>query len=238
MKLESDILQYVISVINTAMMAKIEAVIIEPDRVRAVDDGRSVVMLHQSDIPSLPFPAIALTRLSTFVSRFDLAKLSGDVKATITMDTTHPYVRSINLSSKGFSVDYRCSNPETIRVPKKLNDIARYQFNLSADIISLITKASSAMSNDDVVLKSTNGQLFVEMNDTATNDKLTYDTGSYVEVIDNSVNTDFSYTYSAKLITSLLKHDPNQSLYITASTGLLKVNVNNFDMYMTQIQRI
>ena len=80
MNLDKQSLAYITNVVNTARMVDIDDVIIEPGKVRAIDENKTVVLFQDTDVPEMPFNSIGLNRINVFLSRLGIAKTQEDFK--------------------------------------------------------------------------------------------------------------------------------------------------------------
>ena len=91
MKLDANTISYINDVVKTAQLIGCEDIMIEPNRVRGIDEARTVCILQTDNVPDMPFGSIGLNRLSVFQSRYDIAR----VQDKFTIDV---YESIVNLS--------------------------------------------------------------------------------------------------------------------------------------------
>lgn len=236
MQVDKPTLAYIENVVATAKLLGIDNIIIEPDRVRAMDDDTSVVLLQTDNVPVMPFGSLGLNRLSLFSSRYEIAKnadkfeLVADVAGT---DTPVPYVRALTMKGKGIKIDYRCANPAAIRAPKAFaNDALKYRARMHPEAVVYMMKGSSAMDADEVSLIGAKDSISFEITD-INSDKMSYVFG---DVVDNVLPNDssepkFVHRYPIKLLQTLFKPNSDSYFYIT-SRGMLKIAINGLDVYV------
>lgn len=235
MKLDAKTIDYILAVVKVADLVKIDSVIIEPDRVRGKLEDNSVILLHTSNVPKMPFGSIGMTRLDVFSSRYELAKMCDDFKMEVetSEDKTSKemFARSIVMKGKGIKVDYRCANPAVIKVYKTINDTVCFAVKMSAEAVVLMSKAQSAMGGEVVSLVSDeNDGITFEMVD-ITGDKMSYKFSDKIKVLDEDRTADFCFSYPLKMLLPLLKHVADHEIEIT-SRGVIKLNVFGFDVYV------
>jgi len=233
MKMDQASLAYIQNVVQTAELAKIGSIIIEPGKVRAIDEDRTVVLYHDKGVPDLPFGSIGLNRIDVFMSRFNIARGMSNFEMDVTVEgegTEESFARAINMKGKGFKVDYRCANPKTIQAPKSLNDAVKHKIRMTPEAVLLMQQGTSAMKADEITFIGTDKGVSFEIAD-INSDKLTY---SFADTIENTDDDDgepanFVHKYPIKTVTTLFKANPDGNFYVT-SRGMLKIVVNNLDI--------
>ncbi|KKM05981.1 hypothetical protein LCGC14_1748570, partial [marine sediment metagenome] len=154
MKLDLESLAYIRNVVETGQMVGIDNIIIEPDRVRAINDDKSVVLFQDENVPDMPFTSVGLNRIGVFLSRLEVARTQDNFAVDVKTDDNNEFARGFTMTGKGFKVDYRCANPKTIAAPKKINDEMMYQITLTPQAVYMLQKGQSAMGSDVVSLIS------------------------------------------------------------------------------------
>lgn len=220
-------MEYITKVISVAKSLKIEDVIIEPGKVRAIDSERNVFILHTDDVPDMSFNSIGLSRLDTLIARLNIAKtLDNCCYEFNTINDTNPYVKNIIIKAKGFKVDFRCANPNTIQAPKAYKKDVSCQFVIQSSVGDMMTKGAGAMKSDEVIFNCTNGELYIEFED-INGDNMSY-------LISDTINKElhFKYKYPLKLITTFIKQDIPNITFELSSKGILSTKILGFDTYL------
>lgn len=234
MKVDAASLAYIENAVATARMIGIENIIIEPDRIRAVDKDSSVILLQTTNVPALPFGSIGLSRIDIFSSRYAIAKSVDkfEVDAVVDGPEGATYARALTMKAKGIKIDYRCANPATIRAPKGLNDAVKYRARMHPEAVLHMHKGQSAMEAEELTMIGATDSISFEMVD-VNGDKLTFKFGDSVDNVqpDDKTEAKFAYQYPIKLMQTLFKANPDGYFYVT-SRGMLKVTVNNLDVYV------
>lgn len=240
MKVDNKTLAYIQNVVKTAQLVKIGNIIIEPGKVRAIDDEKSVVMFQTTDVPKLPFGSIGLNRIDVFMTRFEIARGVDKFELEAVMPDIDPskpnkdeFARALVMKGKGIKIDYRCANPATIQAPKLINDQVKYSVMMNPEAVLLMSKSQGAMNSDEVSLISTDDGVHFEMSD-INGDLLTYKFADQVNIEDAKVNSKdikFNHKYPLKVLLPLFKVSASAPFYVT-SRGMLKVVVNDLDMYI------
>lgn len=232
MKLDQTSLNYISAVIRTAELVKIGNIIIEPGRVRAIDDDRTIVIFHEQDVPDMPFGAIGINRISVFNDRLELAKSQDNFSVEVEIrdaETDAAWAKALTFKGKGIKVEYRCANPKTIQAPKTLSDGEKYAIQMTADALTLMNKGVSAMKADTVTIFGTSEGVFFEMAD-INGDALTYRFGDVAEDLIDGEDVEFSNKYPVKTLIPVLKLLPNAEVIIT-NRGLIKLKANGLTIY-------
>ena len=233
MKVDAETLAYIQNVVRTAQLVKINNIVIEPEKVRAIDDDKAVVLFQSEDVPDMPFGSIGLNRIDVFLTRFEIAKGATDFHLEAVMpDNNAEFARALLMEGKGIKIDYRCANPSTIQAPKQINDTVRYEIKMNPEAVLLMSKGQGAMGADEVTLISDKDGVRFEISD-INGDAFTHDFAKKVIVVDPAKGDDTSFThkYPLKVMLPLFKTASDVPFYIT-NKGMLKVVVNGLDMYV------
>jgi hypothetical protein len=236
MQVDKATLSYIENVVATAKLVGIDNIIIEPDRVRALDDDSTVVLLQTEGVPILPFGSLGLNRLGLFSSRYEIAKGADKFEMNVDVagiDTQAPYARALTMKGKGIKIDYRCANPATIRAPKAFaNDVVKYRARMHPEAVVYMMKGSSAMETQEVSLIGTKDSVSFELVD-VNSDKMSHVFGDTVENVqpNDSHEPKFAHRYPVKLLQTVFKPNSDSYFYITAR-GMLKIAVNGLDIYV------
>lgn len=247
MKITSEELNFIQTVIKTANLVDIGNIIIEPGKIRAMDEDQTVVLFQDTGVPEMSFGSIGLNRISLFNSRLEVARAQDNfvVDAVTTGEdneigfdkydptTKNPapmWVRSLTMSGKGTKIDYRCASPQTIKAPKNRAGVSQYRLDINPEMINMIIKGSSAMKADEITFTGDKNGCTLEMAD-INGDALEYHFTDIVHLDGPGTSTDFEHKYLIKLVLPLLKLQPTGSFSVT-SRGTLIFTVNNLDIYV------
>ena len=240
MKVDAKSLAYIQNVVKTAQLVKIGNIIIEPKKVRAIDDEKSVVMFQDSDVEEMPFGSIGLNRIDVFMNRFEVVKGMDGFELEAIMPEVDPekqdapkFARALVMKSKGIKIDYRCANPATIQAPKQINDTVTFKVPMNPEAVLLMSKGQSAMSSDEVSLVCDEDGVRFEMTD-INGDAFTHHFAEEVSIVDKKSkgkDTNFVHKYPLKVVLPLLKAASDTPFYMT-SRGMLKIVVNGLDLFV------
>jgi hypothetical protein len=230
MKLDTDEISYIQKVVRTAQMVNIDNIIIEPDKVRAIDDDKTVVLYEDENVPDMGFGSIGLNRISVFTSRLDIAK----TQENFTIDAENPdegeYARSLTMKAKGVKIDYRCANPATIQAPRQVNDTLKYRVQLNAEAVVMLQKGQAAMSAETVTIVSNSKGVTFEIVD-INNDTFSYTFTDDVEALDDGDDTNFAHRYPIKILIPLFKHN-YEGTFSIGQKGILNIAVDGLNLFV------
>jgi hypothetical protein len=229
MKLDSKLLQYIENVVHTAQRVGIEDLIIEEGLIRAMDDNKTVVMHHSTNVPDLPFSSVGIGRINVFVSRLNIVKGQSDFEIDVTTHETEDYVKTMLMKAKGVKVDFRCANPKQIQAPKTVNDTLKCLVPLDADAVVLLQKAQSAMGSDSVTIISNEDGVTFELYDSA-NDKFSHTYKAKVESLEGD-DVRFVHTYPLKIVLPLFKENVDGNFAI-GKKGIMNIAMNGINLWV------
>lgn len=229
MKLNEQDIKFIEKTTKTAKIIGIDSVIIEPERIRAIDEERSVFILHKQDIPNLTFDSIGINRTDLLLSRLEIAREGSNFYGECKIDESSGYVRKLTFGSKGTKVDYLCANPSSIKAPKNINDQNAFKFKIDSDAINMMQKGLAAMGSENVTFIY-NDKVFFEMVD-INNDVFSYDISDHCECIGEEEK--FAFKFPAKKLLSLLKNYSDEQIWITEQ-GIMNIKVNDIDVFILQ----
>lgn len=230
MKVNRDELAYITNVVDTAKMVGIDDVIIEPGKVRAIDENKTVVLFQENDVPDMSFNSIGLNRINIFLSRLDVARTQPNFEVSATTDEHSEFVRALTMKAKGVKVEYRCANPKTIAAPKKINDTLVCKINLTADAVYLLQKGLTAMGGEVITVVSDERGVTFKITD-INNDEFTHTFTDHVEVLGEHADVTFTYNYPAKILLSLFRTNP-EGYFSIGQKGMLNIVVNNLNIFV------
>jgi hypothetical protein len=251
MKLLKDEIAYIQKVITLAKLVQIDNVVIEPGKVRAMDEKQTVVLFQDKNVPEMRFGSLGLNRIPDFSSRLELTKsrdgfeidatVSGvnneigfDVYETGSKTPAPMWIRSMMLSAKNTKINFRSASPQTIRAPKVRASAATFGVDLNPDAVQMLIKGKAAMNTDEVEFHGDEDGVSLEFTD-VNGDILEYkfaDTG-HIQFLGRERT--FSYKYPVDNLLRMFKPNPTGTFYITGR-GQLLYNIDGIDVYMMSRQ--
>lgn len=240
MKIDPIELEHVKRVVKCATTAKIDNLVIEPGKIRGIDDDQTIILFHTENVPDFSFGSLGLNRIDTFTARFDLASNIANTEVSVETEQDKNgqlFARALNIKGKGIKIDYRCANPAVIRAPKKFVDTVSYHVDMSADVLFFMTKGQAAMSSKEVTLTCKNSVTTFTIED-INGDVLEYEFPLQAKDVNtpSNKNVEFTYSYSLPTLLPLLKQVPDQPFCITTPTGMIKLNIDGFDVYIMPVR--
>jgi len=231
MKLSSDTLAFIQTVVETAHLVDIDNVIIDSESLRGLSEGSTVVLLEKN-VPNLEFEAIGLNRTDVFQQRLNVVRELDNFTVDAVVDDEKGFVRSLTMKAKGTKVDYRCANPTTIRAPRILHDEMLARVVVNADAVRMLQKGASAMGSDAVSFTSdADGVSFalVDLNQ----DTFEHAFAEHAEPLKEGTPANFSHKYPVKTVLALLKHSSSDLTFFEVGVkGTLRVKVNGLGVYV------
>jgi len=245
MKLTKDEINYIQAVIKVANLVDIGNIIIEPGKIRAMDEDQTVVLFQDNNVPDMSFGSLGLNRISVFLARLELAKLQDNftIDAVTAGDTTKygfdmftptdkqtpMWVRSLTMSGKNTKIDYRCASPQTIKAPKTRAGINQHTVDLTPEAVNMIAKGKAAMKSNEVSFHGNKDGVVLEISD-INGDALEYHFSDIVHT-NPGVSLDFSYKYPIELLLPIFKTNPTGQFSLTPR-GTLMFTVSGLDVYV------
>ncbi len=228
MKLDTTTISYIQNIVKTAQMVGIDNVIIEPERVRAIDDNKTVVLFQDKDVPELPFGSIGLNRIDVFQSRLDIVKTQPDF--SIEAVSEGEFVRSLNMKSKGTKVDYRCANPATIQAPRQVNDVMKHRVQLNAEAVLMLQKGQAAMGAETVTFISNKEGVSFELSD-INSDVFAHTVSKSATSLTGDVDKGFVHRWPIKILLPLFKYNVD-GYFDIGQKGILSISVNGLTIFV------
>lgn len=229
MKISKEEINFIEKTTRTAKILGIDEIIVEPGRVRAIDEDHSIFILQQG-LPTYSFNSIGINRTDTFLSRLEIAKSQDNLNVDVQFDDDNVFTREVTMKSKKIRVNYRCANPTTIKAPKSLKQQNfAYSFNLNKEDVEILQKGCAAMNAEDVTIIHNNKQISCEMVD-INNDVFSQVVSNECYVEDDAAEK-FAFRYPVKRFMSLMKHRDSEKIEITEK-GFLCVQIEGLNVYI------
>lgn len=232
MKIEPELAQYMYNAAKTANLVNIQSLIVEQDCIRGIDESNSVIIFDNKNNIDLPFEAIGITRIKTFITRYELASSKDNFNIDVTLNGNN-IVQSLNMSGKGVKIDYRCGDPNKIKAPKKILDTPKYEIELDPEFVGMLQKGKDAVPdavNFSIIYhKGVGSSEIIDTN----NDVFKFDIFNPVIMVDeeDTSSINFNYKYPLKLILPLFKQDNGAKITIGVN-GIMGIDINNLTIYV------
>jgi len=236
MKLKTDTIAALDTLIQTAMLAGVDKLIINGGKIQGIDERKTVGLVTDKNVPDLDGKTIAINRIKQLLSRLNLAKAQGDVTIEATIAANGTDISVLELQAGKSKGQFRCASLEAVKgVPKGFSDPMVWEVRLTAKIIPLIAQAEASMTADGITLASKDGKVVTcELSD-SNKDLMVFeldDTASWIGTSPAGVG--FCNKYPSKALLALLREaskvqDP--VVVTIGQGGLLIINVNGFDFF-------
>ncbi len=236
MKLSVESIKNLENLLSTCSIASIDAIVIEDNTARGVNEDKSCVIIASHNVPKLPeLNKMGLSRLSTLVNRLSLFK-SDDQMVVDAKENDKGEISSLEISSPSAKVQFRCTASALIKAPKKINDTQKFVVDIKKEQIPLILSGAKSMGAKRAVIASKKDGTFFEFTDT------NQDTFS-IRVAD-SLDVVIAHHYPAEVLLPLIRaassnltdEDSGISLNI-GEVGTVNISVNGYSLtVLPQIQ--
>ena len=233
MKLTTDLIEFIENAVKTGQSVNIENIILDAEAgtVRGIDEGRTVVLFHDHDVPASPVGSIGFKRGAVFLSRLEIVKNRENFNVdavSVTLDDVQ-FIKALNLNSADTKIDFRCANPEGIKAPKQINDNIVYRIQLSTEAVNVLQRGYSAMGTETVSIIGGDGVSF-ELED-INEDKFEHVFAPETIQLGDTTTGAFVHKYPVKTLLALFKQNPD-GVFEIGEKGILRITVNDLDIYV------
>lgn len=239
MKLSTDTIAQLDQLVQTAMIAGLKKLVIEPGKVRGIDEKQSVVIITTTNVPDLSGKQMGINRIDQLSARINLVKTQGDLAVEATEASNGLDVSILDLSVGKTKAQFRCASVEAVKgVPKNITDSLVWEIKVDSKILPTLSQGLSAMGAEQLTVASRDG-LTVSFECVDTNkDVFTMDTSEAPRWIGaGNPATSFCQKYPAKTLLSLLK-EASKGGDVTLKMGeggILNLEVNKFNFYIIPV---
>lgn len=241
MKLSTDSIHLLDKLVQTAIIAGVKKLIIEPGKIRGIDEKQSVALISTDNVPDLNGKQVGINRLEQLSARINLVKGEGDMIIDATEASNKLDISLLEINVGKTKAQFRCASVEAVKgVPKNMMDKLVWTINVDGKALPVLGQAVAAMGADNITVASRDGKtVSIECVDT-NKDIFTKDleeapkwTGTGTQA------TSFCQKYPAKTVLALLKEaaktiDPVP--VAIGEQGMMSLNVNGFIFFVIPIQ--
>ena len=233
MKLSAQTIASVDNLLTTLNTIGIEKVIVEPGKIRAIDEKRTVGVVTDKQVPDLEGKTLAVSRIKALKDRLSLAKAQGDVGITATSGSGTD-ISMLELAAGRSKSQFRCSASDAVKIPKAINDTPAYDVLISVKQIPLIAQADSAMATDGITIASKDGStVSIELVD-STKDVYTFEVEKPATALAGKASS-FVHKYTSKSLLSLMREaakTAGDDVKLTiGSGGMLFIDVAGYNFF-------
>ena len=250
MKLSNDTIARLDQLIGTSMIAGIKKIIIEPGKIRGIDENQNVVVITTNSLPDFGGKQVGINRIDQLRSRIDLLRSADGpdlvveaVESTTVADT----IISLELSVGKTKVPFRCASVTAIaNVPKNIVDKFVWEVTMPTKVLPVLTQGISTMGADHLTIASRDGiSVSLECID-SNKDVFSTDGGSIRWIGDGAPDSSFCKKYVAKFLLPLLREvvkgqysrgaPATDSIIIKlGQEGIISITVNDLSFYVLPV---
>lgn len=214
MKLSSQDITYLNSILATCAMTGIESIIIEDGTVRGVNEAKTCAIISDTNIPTLA-QKIGLTRLQTLRQRLELfTDPTIDAK-----ETERGEISMLDISAGKNKVQYRCTASMLIKAPKQINDNYVNRVFIDDQENKLLLNAIKVMGSKKVQLTIKKDRtVSIHLVD-ATNDAFSTVLQLPAERLTDDDLDSVVFYYPADILASILRTQPDSGSPIELDVG-------------------
>lgn len=241
MKLTTDTIATLDQLVQTAMIAGLKKLVIEPGKVRGIDEKQSVVVISTDNVPDLNGKQIGINRIDQLSARINLVKSQGDLSIEATESQQNPAdISLLDLAVGRTKAQFRCASVEAVKgVPKNITDTLVWEVKVGSKALPTITQGVSAMGAEQLTIASRDGQTVSFECVDSNKDVFTTDAEEAPKWIGTgAAGTSFCQKYPAKTLLALIKEAVKQEDPVTLKLGeggILNLVVNKFNFYVIPV---
>lgn len=242
MKLSPGSVAELDQLLQTALIAGLKKIIVEPNKMRGVDEKQSVVLLTNRSI-DLDNHNLAITRIDQLAARINLVKSQGglDIDASPSTTTVNgvPDISQLSMSCGRTKAEYRCAAVETTKgVPKNSTDVMHWEIELTTTLLPTLISGVAAMSAEALMIASVDGKSYSFQCVDVHHDVFKTDVDLAPIKLNAAASDTFSFKYPAKTVFSLakeaLKSSPTIKIQL-GEKGMFSIKVNGLDFFVVPI---
>jgi hypothetical protein len=134
--------------------------------------------------------------------------------------------------TKNTKSEFRAAKPDTVRIPKTINDKSQWAFEITQEDIKGVLSAASSMGQCEklILTSKADGEIYFEFNDEITNDNLSIkvaDSASWIPEDIAEPKQIFVHYYIAKSIIPLLKSVNGSAVLMVGEKGILQLVIDD-----------
>lgn len=241
MRLNTDTIAQLDQLVQTAMIAGLKKLVIEPGKVRGIDEKQSVVIISTTNVPDFNGKQIGINRIDQLSARINLVKSRGDlsIEATESQQNTTD-ISLLELSVGKTKAQFRCASVEAVKgVPKNITDTLVWEIKVNGKNLPTIAQGVVAMGSEQLTIASRDGKtVSFECVDTNKDVFTTDIEDAPVWTGTGAAASSFCQKYPAKTLLALIKEalkvEP-QVILRMGEGGIINLEVNKFNFYVIPV---
>jgi hypothetical protein len=236
MKLSQQTISTLENLIHISQTVGVERLIIGDNKIRGIDEKRTVGIVTDKNVPDLGGNSIALNRLKQLLTRLNLAKAQGEVSIETTLASNGTDIFILDIKGGKSKSQFRCASLESVKgVPKGFTDAVVWVLNIDSKIIPLLAQAEGSLNSDGITIVSKDGAIVsLELVD-ANKDMVSFELDSNATWVGTGDSGNgFCNKYPAKSLLSLLREASKVSDSVKLSMsngGLLFITIGDFEFF-------
>lgn len=236
-KLSTDSVSQLDQLIQTATLADLVKLVIEPGKIRGINKNQTVVVFSDNGVPDMQGLQVGINRVSELGARLNLIKSQGTAVVAVTPSTHTPNdISMMELSSGRTKAQFRTASVDAVKgVPKNITDTVAWQVTIDSRLITTIVQGVAATKAENITIASRDGQTVTFETVDANKDIFATDAEDHaVWVGQGTPGTSFVQTYQAKTLLALLREankSGGKTMVNVGAGGLLSLVVNGLDFY-------
>lgn len=227
--MKPETFKYICDAINAAKVISADGMIFNENGVYASDEAIKAMMIQPHDV-EFEFETMAMLDVAGFIARVALFQDQPDAKVVI--DQSSKAVRLVTMRAGRTKVDYQCTLPGMVQVPKKVNDTFVSEVDMDKESVDIVLKALAVMRGEEIYVTSNDSGVSIEI--TAVNNDV------FNHLLPNTIRSDesdvrFVHKYPAKTLMQLLRKNPEAVLQF-GQRGTINIEVDGFNFYILPLQ--
>jgi hypothetical protein len=234
-QLSTDAIHKLDKLISTGVIAGLKKLVIEPTRIRGIDEKQQVVLITENGVPDLGGKQIGINRIDVLVARMNLVKTAGDLVIDATDSTQNTTdIALLDIASGKTKAQFRCASVEAVKgVPKTITDTLVWEIRISSKILPTVGSAVTAMGSDTITIASKDGKtVSLECIDSGKDVFTTALEDPAIWIGAAAPGAAFCEKYPAKVLLALLKEASRTNDPVTLKIGeggILSLKVGELD---------
>lgn len=230
--LSTTTLTQITQAIKVAKLFGVETLIVDVDKIRGVNNARTIGIYDENlsiDIEG----SIGINRIDVLSNRLSLLEGKSDYVVDCVIDEKTGDTKSLVMKTNRAKVEYRCARLKSMKAPNKIDDRI-YKFEIDEDVVSILTRADSAMRADTLCILCDDNNITYQFMD-ANGDVFQYESATKMINLIDDAPINMVREYPVKLIMLAIKNNTTGNFYITEKK-VFNADINGINVYITSKQ--